>query len=272
MTLIRDYGLSDLAIVAAGGPYVDQELSDDEETGSHIKHGNTISITLEDMLLDKVDVLARIPTKLANAWFNTKSAKAAAVFTTNSAAGPVLTDTGALFNATVTTTVGGHANLLAAVLSFTAYGAARTAMMKQTDKKLGTGNRLMAIPKYLLVPVDLETTALQIRNSEYLPNSANNDVNPYYQKFDVVPVPNWTDATNFALVADPVEFPAIYDVKVRGYEVPQIFTAGDESSGAVFTNDTWRWKVRLMTYRFSSTYDCMPVADFRGLHQSIVPG
>ena len=119
----------------------------------------------------------------------------------------------------------------------------------------------------LLVPVDLETTAIQIRNTEMLPNSANNDVNPYYQQFDVVVVPEWTDTNNWAQVADPIEFPMIYDVLVRGYEVPRIFSAGDESSGAVFTNDTWRWKVRLMTYRFSSTYDCLPVADFRGLQK-----
>ncbi len=270
VTLIRDYGLTDLAIVAAGGAYVDQELSDDEETGAHIKHGNTISVTLETMLLDKVDVLSRIPTKLANAWYNTKSAKAAAVFTVNTATGPVLSDTGALFNATAATSTGGHANLLTAALSFASFGAARTAMRKQTDRKLGTGNKLLATPKFLLVPVDLETTAQQIRNSEFEPGGADNDINAYYQKFDIIVVPNWTDTNDWATVADPVEFPAIFDVKVRGYEVPQIFTAGDESSGAVFTNDTWKWKVRLMTYRFSSTYDCMPVADFRGLHKNNV--
>lgn len=270
VTLVRDYGLSNLAIVAAGGPYVDQELSDDEETGAHVKHGNTISVTLETMLKDKLDVLARIPTKLSNAWFNTKSEKAAAVFTVNTAAGPVLTDNGALFNNTAVGTPGGHANLLTAALSFTSYDAAETAMMKQTDKKLGAGNRLMIQPKFLLVPVDLKTTARQIRNSEFLPNSANNDVNPFFEEFEIVKVPVWTDANDWALVADPVTWPAIYDVKVRGFEVPQVFTAGDETSGAVFTHDTWKFKVRLMTYRFSSTYDCMPVADFRPLHKSNV--
>ena len=143
-------------------------------------------------------------------------------------------------------------------------------MRKQTDKKLGAGSRILIEPRYLLVPADLETTAIQIRNSEMLPGSGNNDINPYYQKFDVVVVPEWTDANNWALVADPITYPQIFDVKVRGYEVPRIFEAGDETSGAVFTNDTWRWKARLMTFRFSSTYDCLPVADFRGLHKNNV--
>lgn len=271
-TLVRDYGFENLDIVDEGAAYNVINLSDDEETASFVKHGNYVGVTLETMLKDKLGVLRNIPTKLANSWYNTLGAKVAAVFTTNSNTGPILSDGGALFNATAIGTAGGHVNLLTAALSFTAYGAARTAMLKQTDKKLGAGNRLLIEPRYLLVPVDLETTALQIRNSQYLPNSANNDVNPYYQQFDVVKVPQWTDATDWAFVADPRQWPAIFLIFVNGYRVPQIITAGDESGGAVFTNDTWRYKVRLMTYRYSATYDCAPVADFRPLHKSNVAG
>ena len=43
-----------------------------------------------------------------------------------------------------------------------------------------------------------------------------------------------------------------------------------ETSGAMFTNDELRFKARLMTYRFSSTYDCAPVSDFRPMHKSNV--
>jgi len=41
-------------------------------------------------------------------------------------------------------------------------------------------------------------------------------------------------------------------------------------AGAMFTNDTIRYKVRMYGQRFSSTYDCAPVADFRPLHKSNV--
>jgi len=269
-TLVRQYGFSNLDIVAEGAAYTQTDMSDAEETASFVKHGNYVGVTLETMLKDQVGALRNIPTMIANAWYNTLSAKVAAVFTTNTATGPVLTDTGALFNATALTSAGGHANLLTAALSFTAYGAARTAMLKQTDKVLGVGNRLLIEPRYLLVPVDLETTALQIRNSQYQPVTGNNDVNPYYQAFDVVKVPEWTDVTDWALVADPQLHPAIFLIFVNGYRVPQIITAGDEASGAVFSNDTWRYKVRLMTYRFSPTYDCAPVADWRPLHKNNV--
>jgi hypothetical protein len=269
-TLARVYGFENLDVVTEGSAYTPIELSDDEETATYVKHGNYVGVTLETMLKDKLNVLQEIPRKLADSWYNTQSAKVSAVFTTNTAAGPVLTDSGALFNASAVTGAGGHANLLTAALSFTAYGAARTAMMKQTSKKLGAGRRLLIEPKFMLVPVDLETTALQIRNSELQPVSGNNDINPYYQKFEVIPVPDWTDANNWALVADPLLHPAIFMIYVRGYRVPQIFEAGDETSGAVFTNDAWRYKIRLLTFKFSSTYDCAPVADFRPLHKSNV--
>jgi hypothetical protein len=194
----------------------------------------------------------------------------AGVFTVNSNTGPVLGTTGALFNATATSSAGGHKNLLTAALSFTSYSAARTAMRKQTNQASGAGRKIQINPRFLLVPEDLETTALQIRNSEMLPGSANNDVNPFFQQFDVVVVPDWTDANDWALVGDPQRFPAIYLIFPRGMRTPQLFTADSETAGTMFTNDAMRFKVRMTTYRFSDTYDCAPVADFRPLHKNNV--
>jgi len=267
-TLVRTYGFTTLSTVNEGAAYTELNWVDEEETANFIKNGNYVGVTMETLLRDKVNVIRTIPNRLANSWFNTKSARAAAVFTTNTAAGPVLADTGALFNATAATGAGGHANLLTAALSYAAYGAAREAMRKQTDQYLGAGTRLMLRPKYMLVPVDLENTAVALRNSEKLPGSANNDINPYQNEFDVIAVPEWTDTNNWALAADPQVAPAIWDISLRGQQVPQLFTSDQETAGAMFTNDTLRYKVRLMSFRFSATYDCLPVSDFRPLHKS----
>jgi hypothetical protein len=267
-TLARVYGLNTLSVVEEGQAYTELPWADEEETAAFVKKGNYVGITLETLLSDKLNVVRSLPERLATAWYNTLSALVAAVFTTNTAAGPVLADTGALFNATAVTSAGGHANLLTAALSLTAFSAARTAMMKQTDQVLGAGQKLLIQPKFLLVPADLETTALQIRNSEQIPGSANNDINPFYQKFEVIVVPNWTDANDWALVADPGEFPAIWQIFLTGKRVPELFTADSEVAGAMFTNDTLRYKARMLTFRFSSSYDCSPVADFRGLHKN----
>jgi len=275
-TLVRVYGMDTLDVVNEGTAYTEMTWRDDEETADFVKKGNYVGVTLETLLNDKLQVIRRIPERLATSWYNTLSALVAAVFTTNSKAGPVLSDTGALFNATAVTSTGGHANYLTTALSFTAYGALRTAMMKQTDmySQAGTelGKRLLIRPKYLLVPVDLEQTALAIRESEEAPGSANWNPNTYRNEFDVIVVPEFTDATDFAAVGDPKQFPAIYLMFLRGRRVPELFTADSEIQGAMFTNDTLRYKVRLMTWRFSSTYDCAPVADWRPLHRSVVAG
>jgi hypothetical protein len=267
-TLVRVFGVNNLSVVPEGDAYTELALVDEEETASFVKNGNYVGITLEAMMRDKIGYVRTIPRRLSDAWYNTLSAMVAGVFTTNSATGPVLSDTGALFNATATSSAGGHANLLTTALGLSGYSAARTAMRKQTNQPLGAGRRTQLNPRYLLVPEDLETTALQIRNSEYTPGSANNDVNPFYNKFDVITVPDWTDANDWALVADPASAPAIFLIFPRGNRTPQLFTADSETAGAMFTNDVLRFKVRMFSYRFSSTYSVAPVADFRPLHKS----
>ena len=269
-TLVRVYGLSTLDVVDEGQAYTELAWTDAEETAAFVKRGNFVGVTLESMLLDKVNKVRAIPELLADSYFNTISARAAAVFTTNSAAGPVLSDTGALFNATAIGSTGGHVNLLTAAFSYTSYQAARLAMRIQTTKSLGGGVRLGIRPKYILGPYDLEAAAIQVVKSEAVPGSANNDPNPFFNEAEFIGVPEWTDTNNWALVADPVQFPCIWSLYYRGNRVPELFTADDETSGAMFTNDTFRYKVRMLTFRFSSTYDTLPVSDWRGLHKSNV--
>jgi hypothetical protein len=78
---------------------------------------------------------------------------------------------------------------------------------------------------------------------------------------DVVVVPEWTDATDWAAVADPVIAPGII-VGERFGLMPEIFVAGDDLSPAVFTNDEHRIKVR--------HFLAVLVQDFRPLHKSNV--
>lgn len=270
-TLARIFGLSTLANIAEGGPYTKLKWEDEEETASYQKKGNYIGITIETFMKTKsLAVLQSIPTRLSNSWFNTLSAHVSGVFTVNTAAGPALSDGGALFNNTAVSSATGHANLLATALSFTSYGVARNAMRKQTDQPLGAGRRLLIEPKFLLIPLDLETTADQIHDSEFVPSDGNNATNPHRDKFTILVVPDWTDVNNWALVADKVQFPAIYLIFPTGGRTPQLFTADSETSGAMFTNDTIRYKIRMSVFRFDSTYDVAAVADWRPLHKNNV--
>ena len=166
-TLVRVYGLSTLDVVDEGQAYTELAWTDAEETAAFVKRGNFVGVTLETMLLDKVNKVRAIPELLADSYYNTISARAAAVFTTNTAAGPVLSDTGALFNATAIGSAGGHVNLLTAAFSYTSYQAARLAMRIQTTKSLGGGVRLGIRPKYILGPYDLEAAVIQVVKSEW---------------------------------------------------------------------------------------------------------
>ena len=269
-TLVRVYGMNTLDVVDEGQAYSELAWADEEETATFVKKGNFVGVTLETLLSDKLNIIRTIPDRLSTSWYNTISALVSNVFTLNTAAGPVLADTGALFNATAAGTPGGHVNLLTTAFSVSAFDAVYTAMQKQTDQTLGTGQRLLITPKYVLGPPDIRASALQVRNSELIPGSVNNDINPYQGEFEFVPVPNWTDADNWAAVADPSLFPAIWLIFLRGRAVPELFTADSETGGAMFTNDTIRYKVRMLTFRYSSTYDCAPVSDFRPLHKSNV--
>lgn len=270
-TLVRFYGVSNLDVVPEGNAYVEKILVDEEETATFVKKGNYIGITMETLMRDKVNKVRRLPELLADAWYNTLSSLVATVFTTNTNAGPALTTgAAALFNNTALTSSGGHKNLLTAALNYVNYGAARTAMAKQTSGNLGTGPKLLVRPKFLLVPVDLESAAIQIMKSEDIPGSANNDPNVYQNECEVIVVPEWTDVNNWALLADPARFPVIWLFWYRGQKVPELFTSDSETQGAMFTNDELRYKVRQMSYRFSSTYTCAPVSDWRGAHKNNV--
>jgi hypothetical protein len=251
-------------------------LHDEEETAAHVKQGNYVAFHLEDLLADKINYFATLSNRLADAWSLTLSAKVAGVFTTNSAAGPVLSDTGALLNATAVTTTGGHANLLTAALSWSAYDTVITAMLNQTSRPLGAGRKLTNMgPFYLLHPNNLRATANAIRTTENVPGTANYQKNPYgpdgdLQRPNLVNVPDWTDTNDWAVLARYNGMSPLKLAFPKGRRTPEIFIADSELAGSMFTNDTIRYKLRMMTYRFSATYDVAPVTDWRLLHKNNV--
>lgn len=280
-TLVRTYGLNSIAVVPEGSTYQELAWEDQEETASYVKHGNYVGITLETLLQDKVGVVRNMPIHLADSWYNTVSDLVSSVFTVNSQTGPVLGTTGALFNATAITNAAGHVNLLTTALSYSEWHVVRRAMQRQTSQPLGVGRRLLIEPKYLLIPLDLESLAIEMRESELVPNQQSGGetgganlgiqtVNTIRGTFEYIVVPQWTDANNWAAVADPVQNPAIWLIWLNGKRVPELVTADAEGAGAMFTNDVLRFKVRQFLFRFSDTYDCAPVSDFRPLHKSNV--
>ena len=258
-------GVGELPTVAEGAAYTELTWDDQVETADFVKKGGYLGITLEAIDKDDTRRLRAAPKALAQAAWLTLSKSVSAVFTDNSGVGPTMSDSVALFDAA-------HSNLLTVALSHAQWIVVRTAMMKQTELHSGERLGFLTAPKYVVVPIDLETTALVMLASEGLPGGANNDENVFASgdahttrmasaRERVIVCPLWTDTNNWAAVADPMLYPSI-GIGFRYGRTPEIFSVASPTAGLMFTNDTLPVKVRFF-YAVGPT-------DYRGLHKSNV--
>jgi len=259
-----------LPTVAEGAEYTELAIGDSPEVGSFTKYGGYIPLTLELIDRDETRKLKEYPRQLAAAGLRNISGLVAAIFTANAGVGPTLADSGALFNNTAVTTAGGHANLLTTALAAAQWEVVSAAvynqpmLVKNALGFTGIGPKMGINPRYLLVPRALQLTGKKILYPT-LENAANITSENQQQGApgDVLTVPEWTDATDWAAVCDPAIAPGIV-VGERFGIAPEIFVAGDNLSPAVFSNDESRLKVR----HFLSVF----VVDYRPLHKSNVAG
>ena len=254
-----------LPAVNEGAAYTELDVSDSAETGAWGKYGGYVGLTLEMFERDETHRLRQYPLKLASAALRRISALVAAVFTANTGAGPTLADGGALFNADAVSVSGGHANLRTGALSGAEWEAVSSAVYAQPmlTASGGTAPALALDPKYLLVPRPLRLAAMRILYPSWEREA--NIVAENLQRGelgDVITVPEWTDANNWAAVCDPRLAPGII-VGERFGLMPEIFVAdSNQHSSALFTNDELRIKVRHWVSVF--------VADYRPLHKNNV--
>lgn len=263
-------GVGELPTVSEGAAYSELAWDDQTETADFVKKGGYLGLTIEAIDKDDTRRLRAAPRALAQAAWLTLSKAIASIFTTNSGAGPAMSDGNALFDSS-------HNNLGANSLSISAYAAARTAMRKQTE--LNSGERLGALtaPHYLLVPPDLEITALQVLASEYdysyaLADAPAAPVNPLtaagdlqarmnFARSRVIVVDLWTDTNNWAAAANPRLYPVI-GLAFRYGRSPEVFSVASPTAGLMFTNDTMPVKVRFF-------FAAGPM-DYRGLYKANV--
>ncbi|WP_287365127.1 hypothetical protein [Thauera sp.] len=219
--------------------------SDEKATYALTKRGGTESITLEMIANDDVGAIRRLPTEMALAAANTLYEFVMDFIRTN----------GLIYDG-VALAAAGHNNLGAAALDATSFAAARLAMLKQT--RAGSLKRLNLTPRTLLVPPELQAAAfdLFIRNQ-------NNDktfiqtINP-----EVIAVPYWTDANDWAVVADPRQIPTIEVGFLNGREEPELFVQDTPNVGSLFSNDQVTYKIR---HIYSGA-----VMDYRGFYKAVV--
>lgn len=255
-------GIGELPTVSEGGAYTELSWDDQTETSAWAKKGGYLGLTLEMIDRDDTRKFRAAPKALAQSAWLTLSKAIAGIFTVNSGVGPTMSDGKALFHAD-------HGNLGSTALSYAAWEATRTAMRKQTE--LNSEERMGALtaPKYVLVPSDLEGTALQLLLSEGEIGTANNDENVYAEgasrearlaaaQRKVKTIDLWTDTNNWAAIADPLMYPSI-GLGYRFGETPEVFSVAAANNGLMFTNDVMPIKIR---YFFA----CGPT-DWRGVYK-----
>jgi hypothetical protein len=249
---VRFGGYGNLPAVAQGDPYTALSTPGDEEATYAIsKRGGTEDMTLESIANDDLNAMRDIPRRLGRAAGQTLHEFVFDFLRTN----PTIYDSSALF-------VAGHgSNLGSTALDATTLAAGRLVMKKQTD--MSNSKRLGIVPKYLVVPNDLEQKAYELTATDREVASANNTLN-WIKTFglSVIVVDYWTDANNWYLVADPNAVPTIEVAFFNGNQEPELFVQDQPTVGNVFTNDK-------ITYKIRHIYGGA-VMDFRGFYGAVV--
>lgn len=244
--------------VLEGAAYTELDLKDSAETAAWDKYGGYIGLTLEMFERDETHKLRQYPRKLASAALRRISALVSGVFTANNGTGPVMSDNHNVFDAV------NHGNLGTAALSSNAWEAAGKAIYNQPMAVAagGIAPKLALDARYLLVPRDLRLAGMNLLYPSF--GHESNIFSENMQKGqmgDVITVPEFSDANDWAAVADPHLAPGIIVAERFGL-LPEIFIADSEQNGALFTNDEMRMKVRHWVSVF--------VADHRPLYKSNV--
>ncbi|GAA4100898.1 hypothetical protein [Nonomuraea soli] len=247
---IGGYGL--LPVVGEGAPYQPlQSPTDEEATFAVIKRGGTEDLTMEMIANDDLQQVRQIPRLLGLAAAITLYRFVWDVLQTN----PATTyDATALFHVN-------HGNTDSAALSQSALTVARRKMRKQAAYGNAV-NILSTVPKFLVVPSELEELAWQHSVSpNAIPGAANDpaDRPNLHRGLEPIVIDYWTDANDWFEVADPNMCPTIEVGFYQGREDPELFTQADPNVGSMYNADK-------VTYKIRHIYDLV-VLDHRGFYR-----
>ena len=226
-----------LEMVPENADYKEGAMTDSKETYKVEKFGRIFTITWETVVNDDLDAISRIPQMHGNAARRTQNQKVYEVLTSN----PTMGDGVALFGSHAS---GSNTTGAAAAPSVTTLNAAFLAMRKQTG--LNSSAILNITPRYLIVPVAYEATALELVNSTSY-NAANNNegVKNIYgpggpRSLSVIGEPQLdaSSPTVWYMSADPGQIDTVELTFLQGEESPVLESEWD------FDKDVYKNKVR----------------------------
>lgn len=229
-------GYANLPTVAEAAAYTALTSPTDEEvTYALAKRGGTEVLSMEAIANDDLGALRMIPKRLADS----------AAQTLHDFVWTFLTGNGNVYDGVALFAVG-HANTAAAsALSAATLAVARKAMRQQA-RYGAASQKLNIVPKFLLVPADLEDTAFRLCTSAVAVTASGfNATEPNIHQGMIPIVDPWlSDVNDWFIVADPATCPTMEIAFFNGREEPELFVQDMANVGSMFTNDQLTYKIR----------------------------
>ena len=153
-------GFGGFDITPEGAEHASRRVTEDRAALAASTRGRLIRASRQMLINDQLALVLDFGRRLGVSAARQVNSSAYAYLTSGlDANGPTMVDTGQLFNATATTTAGGHANLAGtgAAISAATLAAAKLAMRRQTDRD--STAPLGIRPRALIVPEALAETA-----------------------------------------------------------------------------------------------------------------
>jgi hypothetical protein len=220
-----------LSAVIEGGEYTHGPLDEDATSYRVSKYGKIVSLTWEAMVNDDLGHFLRVLPSMGQAARRKESDLVYDLFAENSAAGPTMQDGVVLFHAT-------HGNLATSgALNAATLGAARALLRKQTA--LG-GGYLSLVPRFMIVPAELETTAeiLLASATRVITSTTEADTPQWIAQLVLVVEPR-LPASAIYLAADSAQIDTV-ELGLLSENMGGPFLEEEKE----FNRDVYRWRVR----------------------------
>lgn len=224
--------------ISEGGQYKNSQLLTEENASIKLKtYGRKITIGRKAIINDDLGVFNYLPMLIAQGASLFQADKVWGLLTGNAKT----PDGQTMFHAT-------HGNLAsgagAVPPTIDSLSKARTAFRKI---KTPAGDYMPLVPKYLVVPAELETVAEQLMTS-LLANIVGN-INPFTGKFQILTDPHLTSATEWYLSADPSTFQSLVYAYLEGQEGLHVESKVDFDTDAVVTKSRLDFDCAAWDYR-----------------------
>lgn len=220
----------DLVTKLPGGAYKMATFSENRESYAIGTFGREFAMTREMVINDDLGAFNRIARAFGQSAKRKINELPYAILVANGN----MADGNALFEATY------HKNYAssAGALSVTSLATAFASFRRQTD--LSGEQILNIVPKFLIIPPELEVVARQLLNSAMDPVLTNSAaVNPFAGRLQIVVDAELTDATDWFLAADPNQIDTIEVCFLSGARGPVLESMEDWPTDAI------RYKVRI---------------------------